>query len=146
MRLRFKLEIFWLRNLRLHFTMFFLNAQLCSFGPKQKCYILGDLNINADPNNSTESSTDYMHMLSSNCCMLIDKPTRVGNISNTIINHVITNDTSNIIHPAIFTYDITDHFPIGCFVATPKISTESVKTKKQTFFIRDMRRFNKDKF
>ena len=88
-----------------------------------------------------------MHMLSSNnCYMLIDKPTRVENNSNTIIDHVITNDTSNIIYPAIFTSDITDHFPVGCFVANPKISTESVKIMKQTFFILDMQRFSRDKF
>ena len=31
-------------------------------------------------------------------------------------------------------------------MATPKISTGSAKTKKQTFFMRDMRRFNNDKF
>ena len=113
-----------------------LNQKIASFGPKQKCYILGDLNINVDPSKSTESATDYMYMLySNNCYMPIDKSTRVGNNTNTIINHVITNDTSNIIYPAIFTSDITDHFPTGCFVANPKISTESVNTKKQTFFI-----------
>ena len=89
----------------------------------------------------------YVRMLSSNnCYMLIDKSTRVGNNTNTIIDHVITNDTSNIIYRAIFTSDITDHFPVGCFVANIKISTESVNTKKQTFFIRDMRRFNKEIF
>ena len=124
-----------------------LNQKIASFGPKQKCYILGDLNINVDPNKSTESATDYMHMLSSNnCYMLIDKLTRVGNNTNTVIDHVITNDTSKIIYPTIFINDITDHFPVGCFVGSQKISTENVKTKKQTFFLRNMRRFNKDKF
>ena len=32
--------------------------------------------------------------------MLIDMPTRVGNNSNTITDHVITSDTSNIIYSA----------------------------------------------
>ena len=72
-------------------------------------------------------------LCSNNCYTLIDKPTRVGNNSNTIIDHVITNDTSNIIYPATFIDNITDHFPVGCFLATPKISTKSVKIKKQTF-------------
>ena len=113
-----------------------LNQKIASFGPKQKCYILGDLNINVDRNKSAESATDYMHMLSgNNCYMLIDKLTRVGNNSNTVIDHIIINDTSKIIYPAIFTNDITDHFPVGCFVGSQKISTESVKTKKQTFFL-----------
>ena len=88
-----------------------------------------------------------MHMLSNNdCYMLIDKPRRVGNNSNTIIDPVITNNTSNITYLAIFTSHITDHFTVGCFVAHSKISTERVKFKMQSFFIRDMRRFNEDKF
>ena len=87
-----------------------------------------------------------MHMLSSNNCYTrINKPTRVGNNSNTIIDHVITKDTSNVIYPAIFTSDITDHFPVGCFVANPKLSTERVNIKEKIFFIRDMRRFCKYK-
>ena len=105
------------------------------------------MNVTVDRNKSTESATEYMHMLSSNnCYTLIDKATRVGNNSNIIIDHVITNDTSNIIYPAIVSSDITDHFPVGCFVANPKILTENVKTKKQTFFIRDMRNLTKINF
>ena len=54
-----------------------LNQKIASFGPKQKCYFLGDLNINVDPIKSTQSVTDYMHMLSNNnCLMLIDKSAR----------------------------------------------------------------------
>ena len=90
--------------------------------------------MNIYSNKSEESAIDYMHMLSSNNRnMLIDMPLRERNNSNTNINHVITNNTSNIIYPTIFTSDITDHFLVGCFVANPKISTESVKIKKQSF-------------
>ena len=118
-----------------------LIQKIASFGPKLKCYSLGDLNINVDTNKRTESGTKYVHMLSNNnCYMLIDKPMRVRNNPNTIVDHVITNDISNIIYLAIFTSDITDYYSVGCFIAYPKISTESVKTKKQTTcFIRDIK-------
>ena len=62
-----------------------LNQKIASFGPKQKCYFLSDLNINVDPNKSMESATDNMHMLSSNNCYVqIDKPTQMENNSNNI--------------------------------------------------------------
>ena len=124
-----------------------LNQKIASFRSKQKCYIFGYLNINVDPNKRKENATDYMHMLSSNnCCMLIGKPTLVGNNSNTFIDHVFTNNSSNIIYPAILISDITEHFPVECFMANPKISTERDKIKEQTFFIRSTKRFYKDKF
>ena len=54
-------------------------------------------------------------MLNSNgVYSLIDKPTRVTGSSVTIIDHILTNDTSNIIYPCMFLSEISDQFPVGC--------------------------------
>ena len=56
-------------------------------------------------------------MISSNGAFLpIDKHTRVIGNSRSIIDHVITNDISNIIFPCVFLSDISDHFPIAIIV------------------------------
>ena len=59
----------------------------------------------------------YLNMLSSNCAFFpIDQHTRVIGKSRSIIDHVITNDISNIIFPCVFLSDIRDHFPIAIIV------------------------------
>ena len=57
-------------------------------------------------------------MLASNgAFLLIDKPTRMFGEPRTLIDHIVTNDTSNIIYPCMFFSDISDHFPVACLVA-----------------------------
>ena len=45
---------------------------------------------------------------------LIGKPTRMTNTSQTFTDHILTNDTTNIIYPIIFLSEITDHYPVAC--------------------------------
>ena len=92
---------------------------------RSRFYIVGDFNINANPNNISDSSNNYLNLLSSNgAYMLIDIPTRVSGESKTTTDHVITNDIHNVIYPCVFLSDIGDHFPVACLVASaPKSST-----------------------
>ena len=56
-------------------------------------------------------------MLSSNeVFLLIDKPTRVTGNLFTTIDHILTKDTSNIIHPCIFLSDINDFSSFYVFI------------------------------
>ena len=45
---------------------------------------------------------------------LIDNLTRITNTSQTITDHITTNDTTSIIYPIIFFSDIIDHYPVAC--------------------------------
>ena len=114
---------------------------------KSKYYILGDININVNPSNSTEKSASYLNMISSNGAhMLIDKPTRISGDCSSIIDHIITNDCSNLIYPCVFLSDLSDHFPVACFVASNSSNSKSSPRKKLAFYYRDIKRFDKDLF
>ena len=77
--------------------------------------IMGDINIDLNPNNTYASRSDYLHMLESNTFSnLITKPTRVTENSQTIIDHLLTNDNESPINPGVLHYKLADHFPIFC--------------------------------
>ena len=66
-------------------------------------YFTGDFNVNIDRNLTSDSiSNDYQYMFTRNgvSCM-ITKPTRVTSNSSSLINHILTNDINNIIHPGV---------------------------------------------
>ena len=42
-------------------------------------------------------------------------PTRVNDVSSTLIDHLITNDHKNSIFPGIIKTDLTDHYPTVYF-------------------------------
>jgi len=103
-------------------------------------YILGDINIDLTPSNKLETiQFNYTNLLASNAALqLINKPTRVTKTSKTIIDHIITNNISNIIHPCIFLSDLSNHYPVACIIAG-KPSTHQKAYIPVTY--RDMRRF-----
>ena len=41
---------------------------------------------------------------------IVDKPTRITATSSTLIDHILTNDTSSQITPGILNSDVSDHF------------------------------------
>ena len=64
---------------------------------------------------NNEDSLNYLNTISSNgACSLINKPTQVTNVSQTIIDHIVTNDSTHVIYPVIFLSDLTDHYRIAC--------------------------------
>ena len=91
---------------------------------RDQVVIMGDINIDLNPNNNYASRSDYLHMLESNAFSnLITKPTRVTENSQTIIDHLLTNDNESLINPGVLHYKSADHFPIFCLISLPKINS-----------------------
>ena len=75
---------------------------------KNVCYILGNFKINIYPDSRTTYTNDYINLLLSHRAFpLITKPTRVTENSATIIDHIISNDTINVLNPSIIQTDLT---------------------------------------
>ena len=76
---------------------------------------MGDINIDLSTN--TTLTSDYIHLLHSNAfCNLITKPTRVTSTTQTIIDHILTNDNESMMIPSVLSYKISDHYPIYCAI------------------------------
>ena len=105
-------------------------------------YLLRDFNLNTSMNRRSSVAQNYLDMLSSNSiCTIITQPTRVANISSTIIDHVITNCSSHSILPGKIKSDLTDHYLGFCFINHP------IKTKPSNkYFYRFMKNFNPETF
>ena len=98
-----------------------------------KLYLIGDLNIGLSP--AIDASNDsfnvngangYVNMLASNGYFpLITLPTRVAAVSSSIIDLLITNHLKNIISPGIIKTDMTDHYPIFCFIGAVTCSNKT---------------------
>ena len=98
-------------------------------------YILGDININTQNKSFAEK---YSNVITSNGAVsVITKPTRVTAKTATVIDHIITNDTSHKIIPSVMYGSITDHFLIACKVSQLNLFSR----KMNTFFYRDKRKF-----
>ena len=79
-----------------------------------------------------------MNVITSNGAVsVITKPTQVTTKTATVIDHIITNDTSHKIIPRVIYSSITDHFLIGCKVRQLNLFSR----KMNTFFYRDKRKF-----
>ena len=115
-----------------------------------KVYLIGDMNTNLPPaidtcndSSNVNGANDYVNMLASNGCFpLITLATRVTAISSTIIYHLITNDHNNIISPGIIKTDLTDLYPIFCFIDAITCSNKT----NQMVFRRDFLNFNAEDF
>ena len=82
---------------------------------KDTFYLLGDLNIDLTVNKRSLSSLDFLNsLISCGSLPIITIPTRVTETSATIIDHVITNDSSHEIKPGVIRYDdnLSDHYVI----------------------------------
>ena len=62
----------------------------------------------------SQNIIDYANHISSvGCAQLINKPTRIGKISSTIIDQIYANGTfDNQVSPSILCADILDHLPV----------------------------------
>ena len=82
----------------------------------KQCFFMGDFNINLLNINSNGSIQQFFDTLATESFLpLITKPTRISDISSTLIDNIFTN-----VQPppksAIIVTDISDHFPIfACF-------------------------------
>ena len=108
-----------------------------------KVYLIGDININIFSINNAKYASDYSNMLASNGYFpLITLPTRVNDVSSTLIDHLITNDHKNYIFPGIIRTDSTDHYPIFSSINTFTISHKL----NQQLYKRDLLNFNAENF
>ena len=103
--------------------------------------ICGDFNIDLLKREVKPKISDYINtILSEGCSNIINKPTRITECSTSLVDHMYTNVTDKISNRGILTFDISDHMPIFCTLATN--ATKQFEKK----IIRDMRNFNKDSF
>ena len=96
---------------------------------------------------NNEDGLKYLNTIFSNgAYSLINKPTRVINVSQTTIDHIVTNDSTHVIYPVIFLSDLTDHYPIACCV-TREPNRTNLKIKPDNHYCyRDTGQFNCDWF
>ena len=105
---------------------------------RHQLYILGDMNIDFLKYNHHAQTEEYLDMLhSNNISPVITKPTRITNHTATLIDHIYTNNTNQMIS-GIATVDISDHLPTFCIADIP--------LQKQKFkrYYRDYRRFDSE--
>ena len=123
-----------------------LNKKLDLLSNKQY-HLFGDFNINVYSTVNNEGGLNYLNTISNNGAFsLINKPTRVKSVSQTTIDHIITNDSTHVIYPIIFLSDLTDHYPIACCV-TGDSNRTNLKIKQDNHYCyRDTDQFNCDWF
>ena len=111
---------------------------------KKICYVLDDTNIDISAKARTPSSTHYINsLISCGSVPIITIPTRVTDTSSTVIDHVITNDTSHCIRPGVIqTANISDHYAIFCEVLGYAIPTN----KKMHYTFRVKSNFDVDSY
>ena len=79
---------------------------------KNKCFIMGDFNIdlldvkNENTETYVESMSDY------NFYPLVNKPTRITKDRCSCIDHILTNMIGSQIESAIIAHEISDHLPV----------------------------------
>lgn len=77
------------------------------------------MNIDFLKYNHHTQTQEYLNMLhSNNISPVITKPTRITNYMATLIDHVDTNSTNQMIS-GIATIDISDHLPTFCIADIP---------------------------
>ena len=107
--------------------------------------MLGDLNINISANTKTGGSETYLdHLISSGSIPIVTLPTRVTDTSSTLIDHIITNDTTHKIKPGVIRCDnkLSDHYVIYCNVS----GYTSPRHNKLHYFFRDKTNFNSESY
>lgn len=104
--------------------------------------IMGDLNINMFNLNSN-ATVQFLELIGTyNLSQLVNEPTRINNISTTLIDLIITNN-NNLISDIGCTdlHDLTDHRLVFCNL---KVKIDHRSTKLLTY--RDFKNFNYDAF
>ena len=75
------------------------------------CYIMGDFIIDLLKFSSNNKISNFVNLMyPNNFFPCIDRPTRITQHSATLLDNIITNDTSAKIRSGVFVTDITDHF------------------------------------
>ena len=102
--------------------------------------LCGDVNINTSSENTKTVTKDYKNLLMSfGCINLINKYTRIatdinGETTKTVIDHIITNISTNQTKSGVLYYHISDHLPI--------FSVFKLKMERQRLQPREKRVYN----
>ena len=92
------------------------------------CYIVGDFNLNLIDCSTHQPTEDFVNTIYAHGLRpLIDKPTRIGCHSATLIDNIFTNNDSDVI-PGILYADLSDHLPL--FQITPFCLQRQEQPKK----------------
>ena len=84
---------------------------------ENKAMLLGDININLDSDINVPHLADYSHIIQSNAFLsLIDQPTRITS-SQTVMDHILTNDSVSTLTSGVIRYKLADHYPTFCIVS-----------------------------
>ena len=106
-------------------------------------YILGDFNcdlIKTVPDCATKNLKTLLETYQ--LSQLINEPTRITETSSTLIDHFITNDPKKIAHSGVIHTGISDH---SLIYGIRKINIKP-KNRENIIEMRNMKRFNSDKF
>ena len=79
----------------------------------KKCYLMGDFNLDLLKIDENQYTKDFINqMFSSTFYPLISKPTRITNISATLIDNIFVNDLEECHRCGILYTDLSDHLPV----------------------------------
>ena len=103
---------------------------------RRKVVLMGDLII--DLNSDSSRRADYVNLIESNAFSnLITQPTCVTADSQTIIDHILTNDNESVITPRVFLYKLADHYAIYCSITHSKF--KNTNNIRNTYACRNYR-------
>ena len=113
----------------------------------KKLILLGDTNCDFGNKDKDHLTYNYAKLLSNiyniyGLKQLIEDPTRVTSSSSTIIDHIATSCTSNIIESGVYEVSMSDHYMVYCirkFNGAIARDHKIIKTRK-------MKNFNQDTF
>ena len=109
-------------------------------------YACGDYNINLLKSDANHKIASYLNSVTSfGSICLIDKPTRLGESSATLLDHLYTNNLTTPITSGILESDISDHLPTFVLIRSyiPPYSSTSYKFRRHLNKI-DYEQFNNE--
>lgn len=110
---------------------------------QKEVILLGDFNFNLLQDNSSVRS--WLRAINSlNFQQLISNPTRVTNVSETLIDHIYSNVPDNITETKVPHFAVSDHYPV-CFTRKTSTSYSSGPVHKSINY-RDTRNFDEALF
>lgn len=100
-------------NIRIRDFSLALDEIITSLNARNKCYIMGDFNIDLLRNNANPDVELFLNtMISKNFYPTIRRPTRVTSNSRTLIDNIFVNRIDHIDKSGVIITDISDHFPL----------------------------------
>ena len=106
--------------------------------------LLGVINIYLDSDISVPHLADYSHIIQSNAFLsLIDQPTRITSSSQTVIDHILTNDSVSTSTPGVIRYKLADRYLTFSIISN---SNFKYSRKESIFTFRKLASLNQNNF